>query len=189
MIDRQAALEKMKAWGLVFESLPPSTPFRFREVPHLPEVQDWFEFYTPPWKVPEDSLIVDVGARTGDSAAFFLALGYTNLRLVEPRLDLYQTDLEHNVEVLRSMGCKIDLHLHPFKSDCCLNGAAFAKFDCEGCETEVDFSHMTIPWSAEIHFPLKKLEHGIFEYMPCIGYHRWTPWVEPSPEDLIRSQR
>jgi hypothetical protein len=135
------------------------------------ELGEWMKHYIPPPSVSKDALIVDVGARDADSAIFYAICGYHNLRLVEPN-PIYHKSLQNNVAKLTTMGVKIDLHLHPFNPACCLQGAAFVKFDCEGCEAEAHLDTLTIPWVAEMHNTPKKNAQGIYEYSGTSGYRK-----------------
>jgi hypothetical protein len=128
---------------------------------------EWEEYYLPK-KLGEHDLILDVGALEGDSAVFYFFHGYDNLRLVEPCAD-YWPILDHNAQKLRDMGAKVKvLHRRFMQED--LNGAAFVKFDCEGCEYEMDFSKLTIPWVAEMHVQKPPLEGGRYDWSDAIGY-------------------
>ena len=101
--------------------------------------------------IPKDALILDVGGEEGDTAVFFFEHGYTNLRVVEPYTP-YHEHLIHNVEILRSLGCKVDLRLEPFKPEH-VEGVSFIKIDCEGCEWHPLFNLVNcgIPWGGELH--------------------------------------
>ena len=148
---------------------------RFQVPPNL-EWQDWVLYYTPPSSVGFDDLIVNVGARDGDSAKFFIDLGYRNLRLVEPN-SYHWDDLKHNVEIWRSMGITIDLRLEPFKKEH-LDGAKFAEIDCEGCEWEIgDFYALPFPCVIELHGKHPPDAQGIYSYLHEVyGYLVWRPY-------------
>ena len=133
----------------------------------------WKEFkreYSPPPSVPKDALLVDVGARDGDSAIYFFLLGYHNLRLVEPDPDTWGR-LVHNADELSRRGCDVEVFMEPFRTEH-LNGAAFVKFDCEGCERSVDFSSLHVPWIAEFHAHNQPDADGVFPYTKSLGVRR-----------------
>lgn len=132
--------------------------------------REWAKNYLPPDSVSKDALIVDVGARDGDSALFYLSHGYTNLRLVEADAK-YWPGLHHNEEIFRSIfHPRIELVLAPFTLDC-LDGAAFVKFDCEGCQGDI-LDSLEIPWVAEMHVPNRPDKDGVFPYVKATGYRR-----------------
>ena len=145
---------------------------RFSHDVQLIEIEEWQKYYTPPPSVAKDDLILDVGAREGDSALFYALSGYRNLRLVEPN-PMYFNNLIHNVASLNKFGIEIDLRLHPFRPDEQLPGVKFIKFDCEGCESEIDLDKLTVPWVAEMH-ELKpaKGERHIYDYAAVTGYRK-----------------
>ena len=154
----------------------PDSPFRFMVHADDDEViREWTDFYIPPPSVPKEGLIVDVGARDGDSALFYVVLGYKNLRLVEP-WHQYWENLEHNVELLRKMGATVEVTHEPYKPEH-LQGVAFVKFDCEGCEKRVDLTQLKVPAVAEIHIEPRMVEGEVevFNYAPRIGYLKWFP--------------
>ena len=137
------------------------------------ELAEWEKWYLPPPSVSKDNdLILDVGARDGDTALFYLEHGYRRLRLIEPNL-IYVDDLMANV---REMGAQfnadIEVRFRPFKKEEDLLGVAFAKFDCEGCEAEAGLNTLTIPWAAELHEKNKPDEKGVYPYVAFTGYAR-----------------
>ena len=114
------------------------------------EMNDWQKYYPPPSSVPKDGLIVDVGARDGDTLLFYAQLGFRNFRLIEPNPDFIPRLLENIKAIKKVYDVEIEVRWKCFElSD--LEGAAFAKFDCEGCEYEFDLASLTIPWVAEMH--------------------------------------
>jgi hypothetical protein len=116
------------------------------------EAQDWKRYYLPPPSVPKDGLIVDIGARDGDTAFFFCFNGYRNLRLVEYDKEIISV-LKHNADILeRAYGAHIEIRNKAFGPED-LIGAAFIKLDCEGCEYDVDFRSAGIPYGMELHVP------------------------------------
>ena len=133
----------------------------------------WKEFkreYSPPPSVPKDALLVDVGARDGDSAIYFWSLGYTRMRLVEPDPETWGR-LVHNADELSRRGCDVEVFLEPFHLEH-LKGAAFVKLDCEGCEGSVDFSSLHVPWVAEFHTSNQPDAAGVFPYTESLGVRR-----------------
>ena len=132
-------------------------------------MEEWHEFeknYLPPKNFNKNGLIVDVGARDGDTAVFYFAHGYRNMRLIEPGEE-YHGLLEHNASVLRKQGCKIEVLKRGFSlSD--LQGASFLKMDCEGCEHELDYTTLRIPYTIVIHRKAEA-DNGIYPYMKEIG--------------------
>lgn len=143
--------------------------FHFKVELTVNDVAEWIREYLPPY-MKDDSLIVDVGAREGDTAVFFYMLGYRNLRLIEPSAR-YKENLIHNSEILRMFGCKVEVITESFRPEH-LSGAAFVKFDCEGCEYEIDLDKIKIPWVAEMHDKLPADESGVYEYSHARGYRR-----------------
>ncbi|MDG7043536.1 MAG: hypothetical protein JRM98_05415 [Nitrososphaerota archaeon] len=116
------------------------------------EARDWKRYYLPPPSVRKDGLVVDIGARDGDTAFFFCFHGYRNLRLVEYDASLIPA-LKHNVDILRrAYGASIEIRNKPFGLED-LQGAAFLKLDCEGCEYDVDWRSSGIPYGMEVHVP------------------------------------
>ena len=135
------------------------------------ELEEWEQWYLPPSGMPKDSLILDVGARDGDTALFYVKHGYLNLRLVEPS-PVHRHDLSKNAIILeRKYGAKIEIRGRPFERKD-LEGASFAKFDCEGCEYEIDLPSLAIPWAAEVHKKIKPDRNGVYPYVTAMGYRR-----------------
>jgi hypothetical protein len=135
------------------------------------ELEEWEQWYLPPPALPKSCLVLDVGARDGDTAFFYIRHGYLNLRLVEPS-PTYHADLAKNVSILENTyGANIDMKRRPFEPRD-LEGASFAKFDCEGCEYEVDLNNLRIPWAAEVHKRAKPDRNGVYPYVTAIGYRR-----------------
>ena len=134
------------------------------------EWKSWEAPYLPPKNVPKDALIVDVGAEEGNTAVFFFEHGYTNLRLIEPHPPFFE-NLVHNAEVLRSLGCKVDLCLEPFRADH-LKDAGFIKIDAEGAEWEIDLANLGIPWGGELHMKTQPDANGRYDYYISIGRFR-----------------
>jgi hypothetical protein len=129
--------------------------------------ENWEKYYLPNNRIRKDALIVDIGAREGDTALFFAIHGYTNLLLIEPNRN-YWGKLERNVNQLRQLGIKISIKHGVFeKKD--LENAEFAKFNCEGCEYELDLDSLTIAWVAEFHERAKSVR-GTYSYSKVIGY-------------------
>lgn len=129
------------------------------------EMEEW---YVPPKWIKKTDLILDVGARDGDSALFFITHGFTNLRLIEPQPDYFR-NLSDNIDEFRAWGITIDWKYRAFRIED-LSGAAFAKFDCEGCETEIDLDKIGIPYIAELHVKNEPGELGIYQYAREVGY-------------------
>jgi hypothetical protein len=122
--------------------------------------------------IAKDSLVLDVGGEEGDTAVFFFEHGYTNLRVVEAYPGYFE-NLTHNVEILRSLGCKVDLRLETFKPEH-LDGVKFIKIDCEGCEWVINLVNCGIPWGGELHMkgaPLRP-ESQANDYYCSIGLFR-----------------
>ena len=133
------------------------------------EFQEWEKYYLPPASVPKHALILDVGARDGDSALFYVNHGYTNLRLIEPNPE-YWPNLLANAEELR-LRADIEVRQKRFTLDD-LDGVAFVKMDCEGCEQEYDYKNFGIPYAVETHETSKPSSAGIYNYVQRIGYER-----------------
>jgi len=124
-------------------------------------------YYQPPEGF--DGLIVDVGARDGDTAIIFARKGYKRMRLIEPDPNCWNL-LEHNAKVLRKRyGCEIEILKRRFEMQD-LEGAGFIKFDCEGCEHELDLRSLKIPWVAEMHIFSKPDANGRYDFVRAIGY-------------------
>jgi hypothetical protein len=151
---------------------------RFRYVVTKQEYKEWSYWYHPPPRIKPDDLILDVGARDGDTAFWFFGWGYRNLRLVEPNPDNFNGItgfLFENCRELMDKGCKIEIRTKPFDlSD--LDGVSFAKFDCEGCETAFDvkseFKKRGIAWVMETHEPNNPDECGVYDYVMYAGYQK-----------------
>lgn len=108
--------------------------------------QLWEQYYLPPRSLPNDSLIVDIGAGEGETAVFYSRHGYRRFVLIEPRVSPH---LLHNVSLLeRLAGCSVTLRtrLQPGA----LLPAQFVKMDCEGCEEVIDYPP-DIPGVVEVH--------------------------------------
>ena len=168
-----------------------STSYKFRpdcdayRLTHLPpesrDMGDWkgYEWaYLPPKVVPPispDALILDVGGEEGDTAIFFFEHGYTNLRVIEP-YPPYRERLHHNVDILRSLGCKIELYLETFDPKKHLEGVSFIKIDCEGCEWHPLFNLVNcgISWGGELHMKGAPIRPGseANDYYCSIGLFR-----------------
>lgn len=133
---------------------------------------EWPLHYEPPVNLSKDSLILDVGARDGDSAVWFFEQGFRNFRLVEPNATYYRK-LNHNVSLLRKRGAAVELHLEPFNSNQ-LRSVAFAKFDCEGCEHEVNLMELGFPVVAEVHVKSGSKNDGVYDYTTNVGYVRYN---------------
>lgn len=139
----------------------------------------WKEFrreYRFPASLRKDALLVDVGARDGDSAIWWALQGHTHLRLVEPDPGVCRR-LQHNAAQLRRRGCQVEVCAEPFRLEH-LEGAAAVKFDCEGCEREVDFASLRIPWITEFHEAVAPSKDGMYPYVRAIGVHRGGVGVE-----------
>lgn len=132
------------------------------------EFKEWEEWYLPPASVPKNALILDVGARDGDTALFYAQHGYTNMRLVEAN-PIHFDGLGKNAALLASrFGARFDIVCRPFQKED-LEGVAFAKFDCEGCEYDINLEGLTIPYVAEMH---SKKGKGLNPYTTAIGFKR-----------------
>ena len=138
------------------------------------ELVEWERWYLPPASVPREALILDVGARDGDSAWFYVQHGYLNLRLIEPEPDVQERLLANCEEMRQRFGAKIEVRSRPFWLED-LSGVAFAKFDCEGCEQNIDFDHLPIPWTAEFHLPNAPLPSGVYPGVIFTGLRSSTP--------------
>lgn len=143
------------------------------------DMGEWATFeatYLPP-KSPEiakTDLILDVGGEEGDTAIFFFEHGYTNLRVVEPYTP-YHKNLIDNINIIRALGCKVELYLEPFRPEH-LEGVSFIKIDCEGCEWHPAFNLAGggIPWGGELHMKGATLRPGseANDYYISIGHFR-----------------
>ena len=145
--------------------------------PDLRDMGDWAAYekaYTPTKGIPKDALILDAGAEEGDTAIFFFEHGYTNLRVVEPFAH-YHENLRHNMEILQSLGCRVDLRLERLKPEH-LEGVAFIKTDTEGAEWEPWFNLISggIPWGGELHMghAPQRDDKGTNDYYCSIGLFR-----------------
>jgi hypothetical protein len=124
--------------------------------------------YLPPRSIARDALILDVGARDGDTALFYCLNGFRNLRLVEPN-QAHHHMLDNNVRLLRKrFDARIEVRKTPFDRDD-LNGVKFVKFDCEGCESEIDLDRLNIPYVAELHVKGTPNSEGIYDYISSRG--------------------
>ena len=124
----------------------------------------------PPPNLRPFDLIVDIGAREGDTCLWYFALGYRKFRLVEPNAK-YFPNLYENTKELERLGCIIELKTEPFKPEH-LDGAKFVKFDCEGCEYLINVFELSVPFVVEFHEKTKPNEKGIYNYVKAIGYFR-----------------
>ena len=140
------------------------------------ETEEWTEWYTPPPFVKPDDLIVDVGARDGDTLFFYARLGFKNFRAIEPKPEC-QARLRHNVaELARFYGVKVEVRQKCFTPED-LEGARFVKFDCEGCEWEMNLVDLKIPAVAELHPSPKKDNRGIYiSSVKAAGYRKYGDW-------------
>lgn len=148
---------------------------RFELMGPAEEWLEWEQEYLPPKSVGPHDLIVDVGAREGDTLAFYAWHGFRNFRLIEPLME-YVAILQRNQQrVLAAFpgdSFQIEVITEPFRWEH-LEGAAFVKFDCEGCETAVDLERIPVPWVAEMH----DMERPAFQalgsvYRESLGYRR-----------------
>ncbi len=144
--------------------------YALKEYDYIEQKLYWENWYLPPFSIKKDDLILDVGARDGDSMIFYFEHGYRNIRLIEPNLD-YVKNLRHNIKILQKKGMKIEVRIKPFGRED-LKGVQFAKFDCEGCEYEIDLTQLQIPIVAEIH-ERKSKDNGIYPYVKAKGYRRY----------------
>jgi len=150
------------------------------------DMGDWKGYevaYLPTPDIPKDSLILDVGGEEGDTAVFFFEHGYTNLRIVEAYPPYYD-NLSHNMEILRSLGCNVELVYGTFDPTAklgdtgrnILDGVAFIKIDCEGCEWHPLFNLVNcgIPWGGELHMKGAPIRAGseANDYYCSIGLFR-----------------
>lgn len=141
------------------------------------ETEEWVEWYSPPSFIKPDDLIVDIGARDGDTLFLYARLGFRNFRLVEPKPEC-QARLKRNVAEIQRFygGVKVEIRQKCYSPED-LEGAAFAKFDCEGCEWETPLHDRGIPIVAEIHPNPKKDERGIYiSSIKAAGYRRFGDW-------------
>ncbi len=143
---------------------------RIKDTASLSELKEWLEWYLPPASVPKDALILDVGARDGDSVFFYIQHGYSHFRLIEPNPDYYD-DLDANTKEFERIGARVEIRKKAFTPND-LNGVAFAKFDCEGCEREIDFSLLKIPWVKENHAYAESDMNGIYPYVKALGWEK-----------------
>lgn len=148
---------------------------RFELMGPAEEWLEWEREYLPPPGVGSHDLIVDVGAREGDTLAFYIWHGFRAFRLIEPE-PKYVAALQRNIATLNGVGgigyCYIETLAEPFRM-AHLEGASFVKFDCEGCEAAIDLDALTIPWVAEMH----DMQRPSFEalgstYRHSLGYRR-----------------
>ena len=144
--------------------------FRFYNKTTPEELKEWDEWYVPPNSVGKHDLILDVGARDGDSALFYWNKGYTNMRLVEPDPQ-YWENLDNNVEILRGYGATIEVRKKRFMLDD-LEGVAFVKLDCEGCEHEHDYKNWGIPYVVEEHVYNNTGIGDVYPYIKALGYKK-----------------
>ena len=145
------------------------------------ETDEWEKWYIPPPYIQKDDLILDVGGRDGDTVLFYAEHGYKNIRVIEPE-DYCQERLKRNCEQISNFfGIKIEIRYKIFtKED--LIGVKFAKFDCEGCEYEIDLKSLGIPIVVELHTGAKRNSMGIYKsnslfrkkYIRSIGYVRYN---------------
>lgn len=155
-------LRKIKAQGFKLSD--------YGESSIINEWSVWKKEYMPPRQTYGTELLVDVGARDGDSAIFYFFQGFRNFRLIEPDPRLGILLLE-NADVMRKLGSKVEVIPSRFLPRH-LDRAAFVKFDCEGCEYEVDLPSLKVPYVAEIHEKTVPNETGRYEYIRPIGYKR-----------------
>ena len=141
------------------------------------DMGDWegnWQAYRPPNDVPKDALILDVGGEEGDTMVMFFEHGYANLRVVEP-FQQWHENLIHNAEILRSLGCKVELCLERVQPKH-LEGVAFEKWDAEGAEWEpwVNLIGGGIPWGGELHMghAPQRDDRGTNDYYCSIGLFR-----------------
>lgn len=149
------------------------------------ETTEWADWYTPPAFIKPNDLIVDIGARDGDTLFFWARRGFKNFRAVEPKPEC-QERLRRNVaELTRFYGVKVEIRQKCFTNED-LEGARFVKFDCEGCEWELPLQELTVPAVAELHPNPKKDARGIYiSSIKASGYARYGPWEERYEPDYI----
>lgn len=129
---------------------------------------DWERWYLPPKSVHRWDLILDVGARDGDTAWFYVQHGYRNLRLVEPDPRRWPS-LEANAKALsKHYHAYIEVRKKPFSADD-LEGVKFVKGDCEGCPLEGMLKELKVPYGAELHNPGMQV-NGIYVNKKSVGY-------------------